>query len=100
MSRVFTTKFFFDQRLYDAIVTIVIRDGIPNFTIKLLDPDLHEIVAGGELTYEGKNGYKKLDLMQDKITRDIVRSIATAIEEHLGFVEATDQTFQIKVGSR
>lgn len=86
MSRIFTTKFFFDQRLCDAIITMVVKDGKASFTIKLLDLDLHEVIPDGEIRYEGKDGFKNLELMQNELAHSLVTRISDAIEEHLGTV--------------
>jgi hypothetical protein len=83
MSRIFTTKFSFNARVYDAFITMVTKDGNASFAIKLTDPDLHHLIPDGEIRYHGKEGFKKLELMQNEPAQSLVICISEAIEDHL-----------------
>jgi hypothetical protein len=82
MARIFTTKFTFNHQTYDAIVTMLNTDGKLNFNIKVLDNDLHEILPGGLINYEGKEGFKNIK-PGNQMTQSLIHSIANAIEHHL-----------------
>jgi len=82
MARVFTTKFVFNGEMYDAIVTMITTNGKLNFTIRLLDGELHEFLPGGSINYEGKEGFKHVQL-NSRIAEGLVECIANSIEHHL-----------------
>jgi len=82
MARIFTTKFRFNHRLYDAIVTVVSHDGQMNFNVRVMDMELFGLIPGGNLRYEGREGFKDLQAQND-ISGSLMNSIANAIEEHL-----------------
>jgi hypothetical protein len=83
MARVFTTKFNFNHKIYDAIITILNTDGRPNFNIRLLDVELHELIPNGHLKYEGKDGFKDLAATENQVTQSLMSCLAASIENHL-----------------
>ena len=83
MSRIFTTKFFFNERLHDAFITMVTKNGKASFTIKLLDVDLHGVIPDVEIKYEGRDGFKNLELMENEMAQSLITRISEAIEDHL-----------------
>lgn len=82
MARIFTTKFSFNHQVYDAIVTMHSNDGKVNFNIKVLDVELNDLLPGGQIVYEGKDGFKDVHL-NNHLSRSLVNSIANSIEHHL-----------------
>ena len=83
MARIFTTNFQFNQKSYDAIVTIIARDGKINFTIKVMDMELQELIPNGMVSYEGKEGFERISAINNTISQALMRSISGAIENHL-----------------
>jgi hypothetical protein len=82
MARIFTTKFAFNHQVYDAIVTMITNEGKLNFTVKVLDNDLHQLLPGGHVNYEGRQGFKNLQ-MNNQMAEALVQCIANSIEHHL-----------------
>ena len=82
MARIFTTKFTFNHQVYDAIVTMITTEGKLNFTIKVLDDDLQEILPGGHVNYEGRQGFRNLQT-NNHMAEALVQCIASSIEHHL-----------------
>jgi hypothetical protein len=82
MARIFTTKFNFNHQVYDAIVTVVSQNGKLSFNIKVLDLELHDIIPGGHIRYEGRDGFRDIEL-ENRLSQSLVNSIAVSIEEHL-----------------
>jgi hypothetical protein len=82
MARIFTTRFTFNQQVYDAIVTMLTSEGKLNFTIKVLDLELHELLPGGHINYEGEQGFKDIQL-NNRMAETLVQCIARSIEHHL-----------------
>lgn len=82
MARIFTTKFTFNHQVYDAIVTVVTQNGKLNFNVKVMDIQLHDIIPGGHLKYEGRDGFRSIE-MDNQLSQSLVSSIAVSIEEHL-----------------
>jgi hypothetical protein len=83
MARIFTTKFEFNQKVYDAIISIIPKDGQATFSIKVLDLQLNDLVPNGEITYSGKEGFKELPLMHHQMGEALMECIHKAIETHL-----------------
>ena len=82
MARIFTTKFTFNHQVYDAIVTMFSNDGKVNFNIRVLDVELQDLLPGGQIIYEGKDGFKDVQL-NNHLSQSLVSSIADSIEQHL-----------------
>ncbi len=82
MARVFTTRFVFNQRSYDAIVTIVSREGQLNFTVKLMDDELLQLLPEGHLNYTGKDGFREIQAANNH-TQSLIQCIASSVEKHL-----------------
>ena len=83
MARVFTTKFNFNHKLYDAIITIINSDGKSSFNVRLLDIELHELIPNGHLNYQGKDGFKDVATSENHLAQSLVNSVAASIEQHL-----------------
>ena len=83
MARIFTTKFNFNNRLYDAIITLINNDGQTSFHVKLLDMELHELIPNGQLKFKGKDGFKEQVRVDDHLTRALMTSVAASIEHHI-----------------
>ncbi|HEU0111357.1 MAG TPA: hypothetical protein VFQ73_10795 [Flavisolibacter sp.] len=83
MARIFTTEFIFNHQKYDAIVTIFSKDGKVNFAVKVMDLELQEIIPNGVIEYEGKDGFEKIESLNNTLSQAILRSISRAIETHL-----------------
>jgi len=82
MARIFTTKFTFNHQVYDAIVTMYPNNGKVNFNIKVLDVELQELPPGGQIVYQGQEGFRDVHL-HNHLSRSLVSSIANSIEQHL-----------------
>ena len=83
MARIFTTKFVYNQQSYDAIITVVHREGQMNFTVKVLDMELFELLPEGFIEYKGKDGFLNADVIKDQDTQSLMKSISKSIETHL-----------------
>jgi hypothetical protein len=83
MARIFTTSFEFNHQHYDAIVTVCSRNGKANFTIKVMDIDLQQLLPEGLIEYEGVRGFEKVDKLDNSLSQSLMRSISRAIESHL-----------------
>ena len=86
MARIFTTQFQYNHQKYDAIVTIILKGDTTQFNVKVLDIDLHEVIPGGELSYEGINGFKNMSHVDNQLAFAVMNSISNAIEEHLASI--------------
>lgn len=82
MARIFTTKFTFNHQVYDAIVTMHSHEGKVNFNIKVLDVELQDLLPGGQIVYQGQEGFKDVHL-DNRLSQSLVNSIASSIEQHL-----------------
>jgi hypothetical protein len=83
MARIFTTKFNFNERIYDAIVTISSVNDTLTFSIRLMDEELFELIPEGHIRYSGKEGFKQLASLNDnKLAQALMRSIVKAIEQY------------------
>jgi len=82
MARIFTTRFVFNHQRYDAIVTIVTSDGQLNFNVKVLDLQLQDLLPGGHIRYQGKEGIHGIET-ENKLSQALVESIAASIEDYL-----------------
>jgi hypothetical protein len=83
MARIFTTTFNFNGETYDAIVTISSIQGNLDFSIRLMDAKLFELIPGGHVKYTGKDGFKHLaSLNNNRLAQALMRSIVTAIEHY------------------
>jgi hypothetical protein len=87
MARIFTTKFQYNHQHYDAIVTIIRKGENTSFTVKVLDLDLHAVIPGGELSYIGREGFKDISQIDNKLGLALMGSISSAIEEHLASID-------------
>jgi hypothetical protein len=85
MARVFTTRFAFNHEMYDAIVTIISRQGQLNFNIRVMDSELSQLLPGGHLNYHGKDGFKNITA-DNQLAENLIQSIAVSIEQHLTIV--------------
>jgi len=85
MARVFTTRFSFNHQMYDAIVTIISRQGQLNFNIKVMDTELSQLLPDGHLNYRGKDGFKSITA-DNQLSEALIRSIAVSVEQHLTIV--------------
>jgi hypothetical protein len=83
MARIFTTSFEFNQKIYDAIVTVVSKDGRVSFSIKIMDMELQKILPQGSVEYTGVNGFEHLQTMDNILAQSLMRSISRAIDSHL-----------------
>ena len=83
MARIFTTTFEFNQKVYDAIVTVVNREGKISFNIKIMDMELHRILPEGAVEYTGPDGYQNLASINNTVAQSLMRSISRAIDSHL-----------------
>jgi hypothetical protein len=83
MARIFTTKFNFNHKLYDAIITLINNDGQTSFHVRLLDNELHEVIPNGQLNFNGKEGFKEQVRVDDHLARALMTSVAASIEHHI-----------------
>ena len=83
MARIFTTSFEFNQKLYDAIVTMIQKENKISFNIKIMDLELHRILPSGEVEYTGLNGFESLESIDNTLAQSLMRSISRAIDTHL-----------------
>jgi hypothetical protein len=83
MARIFTTKFNFNHKIYDAIITVLNSDGKASFNVRLLDVELHELVPNGHLQYQGDDGLKNIETGDNHLVQSLMNSIAVSIEQHL-----------------
>lgn len=82
MARIFTTKFSFNEQVYDAIVTVISSSGKLNFDIKVLDAELYDLIPNGQIHYAGEDGFVALNTKND-MAQSLIQSIALSIEDHL-----------------
>jgi len=82
MARIFTTKFKYNLKEYDAIITVIDSNGKTSFNVRLLDVELLELVPDGYLNYQGRESINK-SAESDHPVQSLMNSIATSIEEHL-----------------
>jgi hypothetical protein len=83
MARIFTTKFNFNHKAYDAIITLISSDGKTSFNVKLLDAELHDLIPNGHLNYEGQDGFKQLGFEDNHLAQSLMNCVAKSIEQHL-----------------
>jgi hypothetical protein len=83
MARIFTTRFEFNQKDYDAIVTVISQGNKVSFKIRILDRELQRILPDGEVEYTGLNGFENLVSMDNTLAQSLMRSISRAIDSHL-----------------
>jgi hypothetical protein len=83
MARIFTTKFNFNHKEYDAIITVVDSDGKTSFNVRLLDVELHELVPDGHLNYHGRDSISNAANESGHPAQSLMNSIAASIEQHL-----------------
>jgi hypothetical protein len=82
MARIFTTRFAFNQQMYDAIVTVISHDGQLRFTVRLMDAELFQLLPDGQLKYTGKDGFKNIQ-GDNQLAQSLIQSIAVSVEKHL-----------------
>ena len=82
MARVFTTCFTFNHQSYDAIVTVLSREGQLNFTVRLMDDELFELLPDGHLNYTSKEGFKDVQ-SSNHLVQSLIECIAVSVETHL-----------------
>jgi len=68
--------------MYDAIVTVISRQGQLNFNIKVMDTELAQLLPDGHLNYSGKDGFKEISA-DNQLAETLIKSIAVSIEQHL-----------------
>jgi len=68
--------------MYDAIVTVISRQGQLNFNIKVMDTELAQLLPDGHLNYSGKDGFKEI-IPDNQLAETLIKSIAVSIEQHL-----------------
>ena len=83
MARIFTTSFEFNQKIYDAIVTVINRENKVSFNIKIMDMELQRILPAGGVEYTGANGFEYMDSIDNTLAQSLMRSISRAIDSHL-----------------
>ena len=83
MARIFTTRFNFNSQLYDAIITIIEKEGKTSFHVKVLDMDLQKLLPEGEISYDGKEGFKEKHADENALSKALMQSISKAIDYHL-----------------
>lgn len=83
MVRIFTTSFNYNHQLYDAIVTVKSKDDKMQFTIKVMDADLHAFLPEGLVQYVGQDGYKNISYLKNPYAQSVLQSIAEAISHHV-----------------
>lgn len=87
MARIFTTQFHYNAQSYEIIVTIIPKGDHTTFHVRVLDLDLHVLIPGSEVTYEGKDGFKASQNVDNRFTLTLMSSISTAIEQHLASID-------------
>lgn len=87
MARIFTTQFHYNAESYEAIVTIIPKGDTTTFHVKVLDLDLHVLLPGGEVSYEGKEGFKENNKVDNRFALALMSSISTAIDQHLASID-------------
>ena len=83
MARVFTTSFEYNYQRYDAIVTIIAQGEQLNFSVKLLDADLHDFFPNGIINYSGANGLEPIEAARNNASQLLIKRIGEAINSHL-----------------
>jgi hypothetical protein len=83
MARIFTTKFNFNHKVYDAIITLISNDGNTSFHVRLLDTELYDVIPDGQLNYHGKDGFKEINKVDNQLAKALMNSVAASIEHHM-----------------
>jgi len=83
MARIFTTRFQFNHQNYDAIVTVAVKDSEMTFTIRVIDQDLGRFLPEGGVAYTGKDGFARMESLNNTVLQSILRSVARSIDTHL-----------------
>jgi len=87
MARIFTTQFQYNNQSYEAIVTVIPKEDTTTFHVRVLDLNLHMLLPGGEVSYEGKEGFIKNGKVDNHFTLTLMSSISRAIEQHLASID-------------
>ncbi|MBA2746769.1 MAG: hypothetical protein H0U44_11135 [Flavisolibacter sp.] len=83
MARIFTTSFEFNHQIYDAIVTVVNQNNNLNFTIKVMDMELQQLLPKGGIQYKGFDGFETVSVLDNTLSQSLMRSISRSIVTHL-----------------
>jgi hypothetical protein len=83
MARIFTTRFNFNHKLYDAIITSIQSDGKKGFHIRLLDTELYDLIPNGQFDYDERDGFKNGELKDNHLAQALMNSVAASIDQHL-----------------
>jgi hypothetical protein len=83
MARIFTTTFEFNHQRYDAIVTVTGEENKVNFSVKLLDADLHDFLPNGQISYHGQDGFEHIQTLDNTVSQSLMRKIGAAIKKHM-----------------
>jgi hypothetical protein len=82
MARIFTTHFVFNRQVYDAIVTVLSHEGQLQFTVRVMDSELLELLPDGHFNYTGKDGFKDLPT-ENQLVHSLIQSVAISVDKHL-----------------
>jgi hypothetical protein len=82
MARIFTTHFVFNHQVYDAIVTVLSHEGQLQFTVRVMDSELLELLPDGHFNYTGKDGFKDLPT-ENQLVHSLIQSVAISVDKHL-----------------
>ena len=82
MPRIFTTSFQFNHQQYLALVRVIHTNDELNFSIKLLDTELQQLIPDGSLSYTGIDGFRQLANQANPMEQSLLHSMGKAIEQH------------------
>ncbi len=83
MARIFTTSFEFNHQRYDAIVTVLSKDGELNFHIKILNEEVFDMIPNGEIDCNGLNTIESLKEMNNNHMQSFLKCLKGAIEKQV-----------------
>ena len=89
MSRIFTTRFIFEEKEFVALVSVKKGDSKPFYTIRLFDEQLKDIIQNEVIECEGFEGYLQKLSLRSEIPRRLMSCIMSSIRLHM---EKTNQT--------
>ena len=89
MSRVFTTRFLFNDKEYVVLVSVKRGSEKPHYTVRLFDEQLQDILQNEVIEYDGFEGYLQKSNLRSDLPRKLMHCIMTSIREHM---ERTNQT--------
>ena len=82
MVRIFTTSFLFNHQNYDAIVSMVKKEGKVDVTVKVMDVALQQLLPGGTLNLDSGTRPNNPET-EDSLTQSLMKSLTVAVERHL-----------------